>query len=157
VRDDQRGAAELLVDHLVDRPAQAGAKIAVKTTSARPIIRREAVIAVRCGWRSAFSRASRPGMPCRRCSGARSAAPAGHEDGRDQGDAKIITTTPNPSSDAAAEPPAPPEEAAQEQCNADRKDQGGDDQPPTAQAPRPRVAASRMASSGSPGSRGERG
>ena len=44
-------------------PLRPAAKIAVKTTSASPIISAEAVIAVRCGWRSAFSRASRPGIP----------------------------------------------------------------------------------------------
>ena len=94
-------------------PRRPAAKIAVKTTSARPIISADAVIAVRCGWRSAFSRASRPGMPWKRSSGAPMTRASGRTStGASSATPKIITTTPSPSSAAAAEPPAPPNSPA---------------------------------------------
>ena len=84
-------------------PRRPAAKIAVKTTSARPIISAEAVIAVRCGWRSAFSRASRPGMPWKRSSGAPMTRASGRTStGASSATPKIITTMPRPSSAAAA-------------------------------------------------------
>ena len=45
------------------------AKIDANVTSVTPIISAAAVAAVRPGWRIAFSRASRPGKPAKRCAG----------------------------------------------------------------------------------------
>ena len=89
-------------------PLRPAAKIAVNTTSASPIMSAEAVIAVRCGWRSAFSRASRPGIPWNRSSGAPMKRASGRTStGASSATPNIITTTPSPSSAAAAEPSAP--------------------------------------------------
>ena len=88
---------------LSTEPRSPAAKIAVKTTSASPIISAEAVIAVRCGWRSAFSRASLPGIPWNRSIGAPMNRASGRTStGASSATPNIITTTPSPSSEAAA-------------------------------------------------------
>ena len=90
-------------------PRRPAAKIAVKTTSASPIISADAVIAVRCGWRSAFSRASRPGMPWMRSSGRPISRASGRTStGASTATPRIITIMPRPSREAVAVPPAPP-------------------------------------------------
>ena len=89
------------------RPA---AKIVTKTTSARPIISADAVTAVRCGWRAAFSRARRPVRPWMRSSGRPIALLSGRTStGAISATPKIIRTAPRPISDAvvAAVPGSP--------------------------------------------------
>ena len=111
-------------------PRRPAAKIAVKTTSASPIISAEAVIAVRCGWRSAFSRASRPGMPWKRSSGAPMTRASGRTStGASSATPKIITTMPSPSSAAAAEPPAPPKSPSSSAARPSADDGDRDEQP----------------------------
>ena len=82
------------------RPA---AKIATSTTRATPIISAEAVTAVRCGWRVAFSRASRPVSFCIRSSGQPMAALSGRTSvGARSASPKIISSVPRPSTVAVA-------------------------------------------------------
>ncbi len=77
------------------RPA---AKIATNTTSATPIISAEAVTAVRCGWRRAFSVARWPVSPG---SGRPTSALSGRTRvGASSAKPNIISTAPNPSRDA---------------------------------------------------------
>ena len=79
------------------------AKIATNTTSATPIMSADAVTAVRCGWRRAFSRASRPvrprmrssGLPTRLLSGRTSVAATSAKP-------NISSTAPRPSVEAVA-------------------------------------------------------
>ena len=74
------------------------AKIATNTTSATPIISADAVVAVRCGWRWAFSRARRPVSPWMRSSGFPITRLIGRtSDAATSAKPNIIRTAPRPS------------------------------------------------------------
>ena len=82
------------------RPA---AKIATNTTSATPIISAEAVTAVRCGWRRAFSRGEMAGETRSAPAACRSTALSGRTSvGASSAKPNIISTAPRPSSEAVA-------------------------------------------------------
>ena len=132
------------------RPA---AKIATSTTSARPIISAEAVTAVRCGWRRAFSRASMPVQALEaRQRAADHAAQRPHEQSAPAARSRTSSArAPRPSSDAAAARRAEvAEQAVEQQRDAERLDHHGDRRSGARRRrPTPGVTLSRIAATGS--------